>query len=123
MRFELTLYDRKGVELKEGDIVKVSNGRHFQFYSEIKYLEEEKVIAPFHTFSFHSFEKVEKLPSGMNEGTGEERYGIWYNTDPEVDDHAEKYENYLMEWRKCERMLERCWKIERVKEHSQQKLF
>jgi len=123
MRFELTLLDRKGIELKEGDIVKVSDGRHFSFYSEVKHLKDENVIAPFHTFAFHSFEKIEKLPEGLNEGTGEERYRLWYHTDPEEDTEAEKFKNYLMEWRKCEHLLERCCKIKKVQENQQQKLF
>lgn len=41
--FKLTLHDRKGIELKEGDIVAISNssgwreGRYFNFYAEVKW--------------------------------------------------------------------------------------
>ena len=52
--FKLELYDRKGNILSIGDIVKISDGKGFHFFSEVKFLEDEKCIAPFHTFSFHS---------------------------------------------------------------------
>lgn len=122
MKFELTLYDRKGVQLNEGDIVKVSDGKSFKFYSEVKYLEKEQSIAPFHTFCFHSFEKVDKVPEGLNEGTGEERYRIWYDMNAEPDTDAKYYENYFMDWRKCERMMESPWRVKKIEE-KQGKLF
>lgn len=114
--FKLTLYDRVGNELKIGDIVKVSNGQRLQFYAEVKYLEAEKVITPFHTFSFHSFEKIETLPENAIR-LSEERYAIWYTHSPELDEsqavqHAEKY---LIDWRHCEYLLEkRCFRIELI---------
>ena len=79
--FTLELYDRKGNKLNIGDIVKISDGKNFTFYSEVKYLEKEKAIAPFHTFCFHSFEKVETVPDHAKPGT-EERYKIWYTHTP-----------------------------------------
>lgn len=45
--FILELYDRLGNKLNLGDIVKVSDGRgSFQFFAEVKYLEEEKCLTP-----------------------------------------------------------------------------
>lgn len=113
--FILKLQDRKGNELNEGDIVKISDGKRFTFFSEIKYLEDEGIITPFHTFSFHSFEKVDKVPDGVTKST-EERYDIWYicQDEAEEDDRAVDFEKYLMSWRECEHHLEkRSWKIEK----------
>ena len=112
--FILKLKDRKGNILNIGDIVKISNGRNFTFYSEIKYLPDEKVITPFHTFSFHSFEKVDKVP---NEAilTSEKRYKIWFLSNPEKDQDASSGERYLIDWRQCEHLLdERCFEIELI---------
>lgn len=111
--FELKLYDRKGNSLEEGDIVKISDGREFSFFAEVKYLEDEQVITPFHTFSFLSFEKIDKLPENAIRST-EERYGIWYvyRNEAEKDNEADQFEKYLMDWRKCENHLaKRCWRI------------
>ena len=111
--FQLELYDRKGQELKLGDIVKVSNGKYFSFYAEVKYLQNEGIITPFHTFSFHSFEKVDAVPDHATRST-EERYGIWYTHTPEKDteDEAKAAEKYLMDWRQCEHLLgSRCFRI------------
>lgn len=113
--FTLKLYDRKGQELKEGDIVKISNGKGFNFFSEVKYLEKEKAIAPFHTFSFHSFEKIDKVPENATQSI-EERYKIWYvyNDEAETDNSAKEYEKYLTDWRCCEHLLaKRCFRIEK----------
>lgn len=119
--FTLKIYDRKGVELNEGDIVKVSNGKTFTFYSEVKYLRDEGVLAPFHTFSFHSFEKVDKLPEGVQNST-ETRYKIWYIHNPEDDNYASNFDKYLMSWRECEIALDKsCFRITR--QVSQPKLF
>lgn len=108
----LKLYDRKRQELNFGDIVKISNGRDFSFYAEVKYLKKEKAIAPFHTFSFHSFEKVDSIPAGMTKST-ETRYGIWYTHNPENDESAEQFEKYLIDWRACEHLLEQsCFSVE-----------
>ena len=111
--FTLTIHDRKGTQLKEGDIVKVSDRKNFNFYAEVKFLEPEKVLAPFHTFSFHSFEKVDRVPDGALKST-EERYGIWYLPDEvkETDEDGEQFNDYLMSWRACEHELEaRSWRI------------
>jgi hypothetical protein len=106
--FTLELYDRNGVKLQLGDLVKVSNGKDFNFYAEVKYLESEQCITPFHTFSFHSFEKVDSVPENAIKST-EERYNIWYlNTkDAEADNNAEDGKDYLMSWRECEHNLEK----------------
>lgn len=115
--FILKLYDRKGVELKQGDIVKISDGKAFTFFAEVKYLEKEKVITPFHTFSFHSFEKVNKVPEQAKKST-EERYGIWYidRDEAERDDRSETCEDYLMGWRACEHNIgTKCYSIEPMK--------
>lgn len=114
--FILTLQDRKGNELNEGDIVKISNGKDFTFYSEVKYLEDEQCIVPFHTFSFHSFEKVDKLPNNAIQST-ETRYKIWYVSaiDAEEDKTGEEFRQYLMSWRECEIALEyRCFVINKL---------
>jgi hypothetical protein len=119
--FTLELLDRNGVSLKEGDIVKVSNGKEFHFFAEVKYLEKENAIAPFHTFSFHSFEKIDKLPDNAIKST-ETRYGIWYVTDPENDcaEAAESAKDYLISWRECEHALDkRCFKITRSENNEQ----
>lgn len=110
--FELELYDRKGNKLKIGDIVKISNGRDFTFFAEVKYLKKEQQIAPFHTFSFHSFEKINKLPDNVVLST-EKRYKIWFLQNPEQDYDAFEYgQQYLIDWRQCEHLLEqRCFRI------------
>lgn len=104
--FYLKLYDRLGNELNEGDIVRVSNGRAFSFYSEVKYLEDKEDIAPFHTFSFHSFEKVDEVPENAIEAS-EDRYKIWYLPEDEEDLSSENAEKYLIDWRQCEHLLEK----------------
>ena len=104
--FKLKLYDRKHQPLSIGDIVKVSNGRgEFTFYSEVKFLEDEKKIAPFHTFSFHSFEKVDSVPDHAKQST-ETRYKIWYTHEPENDTAEKLFEKYLTDWRACEHLLD-----------------
>lgn len=116
--FILKLFDRKGNELKEGDYVKISNAKEFTFFSEVKYIESEGIITPFHTFSFHSFEKVDKIPDEAKKST-EERYDIWYmySDDAEQDDKAIDFEKYLTSWRECEHRLEkRSWAIVRANE-------
>jgi hypothetical protein len=111
--FTLTIHDRKGTQLKEGDIVKVSDMGNFNFYAEVKFLEPEKVLAPFQTFSFHSFEKVDRVPDGALKST-EDRYGIWYLPDEvrETYEDGEQFNDYLMSWRACETPVERrAWRI------------
>jgi hypothetical protein len=97
--FILTIHDRNGVELKEGDLVKISNAREFTFYSEVKWLEKEKVLAPFDTFSFHSFEKVDSIPLNAKKSTIES-YDVWYDFSnyTECDDKADVFKNYLASW-------------------------
>ncbi len=110
---KLVLTDVHGKTLNFGDIVKINSGRGDDscFYAEVKYLEKEKAIAPFHTFSFHSFEKVDKLPENAQE-LNEPRYKAWFvNTGPEA---AKRFEGYLMSWRQCEHELHRCFHIELI---------
>lgn len=112
--FTLKLYDRIGNELNLGDTVKVSNGKDFSFYAEVKYLENEKIITPFHTFSFHSFEKVDSVPEHAKRAN-EERYNIWYTHSPELDEKeaSESANKYLLDWRQCEHLLKtKCFRIE-----------
>lgn len=105
--FNLILTDRNGTILNEGDIVRISNAEHFTFYAEVKYLEAEKAIAPFHTFSFHSFEKVDSVPANAKLSQ-EERYKIWYvySDEADADDNAKAHEGYLIDWRTCEHLLD-----------------
>ncbi len=111
--FKLILRDIKGVELSEGDIVKIKGNYTLEFYCEVKYLEDEKTIVPFHTFSFASVEKVEKVPDNAIPGT-EERYKIWsVNTD--VKEDLKKFEDYHYSWKSCEKQLsKRQYCIERL---------
>lgn len=121
--FKLELYDRKGNKLNIGDIVRISDGKGFHFFSRITFLENEKCIAPFHTFSFHSFEKVDKLPENAIK-SAEERYDIWYLPSEIPDEEPYIGEKYLIDWRQCEHLLnQRCFRIELVKENEQLKLF
>lgn len=104
--FTLELFDRNGVKLKIGDIVKISNGKSFDFYAEVKYLPEEQIITPFHTFSFHSVVKVDEVPEGVTKAR-EDRYNVWYlPTRDQLDNDPEAGEQYLMSWRQCEYKLE-----------------
>ncbi|TXI90600.1 MAG: hypothetical protein E6Q36_01165 [Chryseobacterium sp.] len=113
--FKLTIHDRNGVELKEGDIVKIIVREEFQFFCEVKYLEGDKVLTPFHTFSFHSVEKIDKVPEKAIKSK-EERYNIWFMPTKKYDDQGmEAFSKYLMSWRQCEHLLEkRMWRIERL---------
>lgn len=114
--FKLELYDRIGNKLNIGDIVKISDGRKFSFYAEVKYLEAEKVITPFHTFSFHSFEKVDAVPDHAVKAD-EPKYNFWFTHSPEIDEKkAVDYANrYLIDWRQCEHLLEtKCFRIETI---------
>jgi hypothetical protein len=120
--FTLELFDRLGQKLNLGDIVKVSNGKDFTFFAEVKYLVDEQIISPFHTFSFHSFEKVSEVPESAVKGS-EKRYNIWYNPIPEFDleENAKRAEKYLLEWRVCECLLGQ--RIFRIKPIEQLTLF
>lgn len=115
MKFFLTLHDRNGVELKEGDYVKIIEHGRFQFFCQITYLPKEQVIAPFHTFSFMSLEKVKSLPKEAIKST-EERYNIWYLPNAEEFEQTDQqFNDYLLEWRQCEHHLDkRCWRIKKV---------
>lgn len=105
--FIIELYDRCGNKLQLGDIVMVSDGNRFNFYSEVTYLEKEQAIAPFHTFSFHSFLKVDAVPEGAIKST-EERYNIWFmRGDGESDKDADFASRYLIEWRACEHLIDK----------------
>lgn len=106
MTFQLTIHDREGTQLNIGDIVMVSNRNEFTFYSEVKWIEERQVLAPFHTFSFHSFLKVDKVPDHAIKGNNPD-YDIWYLEIPEVDDNAAEFSEYLSSWRECERQIEK----------------
>lgn len=114
--FILRLYDRNGIELKLGDIVRISDGRYWHFYAEVKYLKDG-AITPFNTFSFHSFEKIDKLPEGVVKST-EPLYNIWYKPSDMLDESdedylAEKFKAYLASWRYCEHWIDKeCYRIE-----------
>jgi hypothetical protein len=115
----LKLFDRDGNELKEGDIVAISDSHNIRFYCEVKYSESEKVLFPFHTFSFHSVVKS-KVPDGAIKST-EERYNCWYMPDYNDDITVNRHESYLMEWRTCETLL-KMFRIEKI-ERPQLELF
>ena len=111
--FILELFDRKGEKLQLGDIVKISNGKSFDFYAEVTYLKDEQIIAPFHTFSFHSVVKVDQVPESAVKSF-ETRYNVWYlpsrdqfDTDPQAG------EKYLQSWRACEyKMNQKMFRIQ-----------
>lgn len=114
--FTLTIHDRNGNQLNEGDIVEIHNGRHFTFWAEVKYLQEEQTIAPFHTFSFSSVEKVDKVPENAVKST-ETRYGIWFLQDQEqhLQEDEGQFEKFLASWRECEYQLnQRCYRINKM---------
>ena len=111
--FILELYDRDGNKLNIGDYVAISDGKNFTFYSEVKYLADKGVITPFHTFSFHSFIKVDSIPDNAIKST-ELSYDIWYvsKISSDNDKNGEAAREYLMSWRECEIPLQkRCWRI------------
>lgn len=121
MKFELTFHDRNGTELNFGDIVAVSDGKHINFYAEVKWIEQQQVLAPFHTFSFHSFLKVNEVPDGAIKSS-ETRYNIWYL--PESIEDTERFESYLMSWRECEIMIQKAaFRIKPMQQPAQQTLF
>ena len=114
MNLKLILKDRKGNILNEGDIVKISDGKRFTFFSEVKYNPEKKCIYPFHTFSFHSFEKVSEVPIDALQ-SNQEDYKVWYTINPEEDGEAQRYSHYMRSWKECERLLEdQCFFIESI---------
>lgn len=121
MSFILKIYDRKGTELHEGDIVRVFTGRQINghFYSEVKWLEKEQTLTPFHTFSLHSVEKVDKLPDNVVEGK-ETRYKIWMDHDAQEDASGkEEFDQYFWDWKACEHQLDKkFYRIERQSKHK-----
>lgn len=127
--FILTVHDREGTELKDGDIVAVSGHNHgdnrFKFFAEVKWIPEKQVLTPFHTFTFHSFLKVDKVPDGAVPFKDDMAdYKIWYICDSEVDTKARDYERYLIDWRDCERLIENhIFRIRKIDEPKQGSLF
>lgn len=121
--FILTLHDRNGKELALGDIVKVISSGSYEHnmntYAEVKWLREEHSISPFHTFSFHEFEKVDKLPDGAVESKQETRYKIWFVEGRDYD--IPRHEKYLLDWRSCEYFLEE--RIFRIRPNPQLSLI
>jgi len=114
--FVLKLFDRLGNEINEGDIVKISNKGYFTFFSEVKFIQEEMIITPFHTFCFHSFEKVNEVPKEAVLSS-EKRYNIWYLNDEyaQKDTNHSNFEHYLMSWKECEYHInQKSYKIEKV---------
>ena len=118
MSFILTLYDRNGKELEIGDIVKVQSDGRISFYAEVAWLEKEQALAPFHTFTFHSFEKADKLPENAIRAK-EDRYGLWYVEDAEEDES--QHEKYLLDWRNCEYLINE--RVFRIRPNPQLNLF
>jgi len=116
--FKLSIHDRNGIELSQGDIVKISDGVRITFFAEVKYLPKEQVITPFHTFSFSSVEKVDSVPDNAILSS-EERYNIWYlpSTEGYEDLKAQEFDKFLTDWRTCEYLLEkRMFRISPLKE-------
>lgn len=113
--FVVKLKDKNGHHLKLGDIVKVWNKTGITFFVRLTWLSDIKKLAPFHAFSFHSVEyvgdNVEALPDGIVQ-CDEPRFDCWFVHDKMQDKTAEKHQKYLMEWRKCEELLESCYDIE-----------
>lgn len=118
--FKLQLYDHHGNALKLGDIVRINSGDRslHEFYARLTWLKEEQAIAPFHTFTFHSMEKVEKVPESATKST-EPRYDIWYIEKPDGD--PDRFEDYLMSWRECEHQIQK--RAFRIIPESQLDLF
>lgn len=118
--FKLKLYDRNGVELHEGDIVRISNAGKFNFFAEVKYLDAENAIAPFQTFVFSAVEKIDAVPPEAVKAR-EERYNVWYVPDGEatIDEQAKENNDYLWSWRELEHQIDaRCWRIERDQDQA-----
>lgn len=113
--FVLKLKDSNGTDLNIGDIVQVKNSRGTTFYSEVKYLEYEETITPFHSFAFHCIIKVDKVPDNAIKTDREERFNMWYCPD-EKEVSEKDFHNYIMDWRACERRLEdKCFCIQLIK--------
>lgn len=111
--FKLSLHDHHGNELKLGDIVRVNTGNSYpsHFYARVTWIKDKQIIAPFSTFSFHSFERVDDLPEGAIKST-EDSYDIWYLPDNDEETSPEIFKDYLMSWRDLEYNLNsRCYRI------------
>lgn len=120
MAFELKIYDRKGTELHLGDTVMVSDGNKIHFYAEVKWIAKQSILTPFHTFSFHSFEKVNAVPIDAVKSS-EQRYNIWYLAEGKEDEV--RFEDYLKSWRECEIAMEKgCFRIRPLQNKIQQTL-
>jgi hypothetical protein len=120
----LKIFDREGTELAFGDIVKISDGKKFTFFCEVKYLEKARSIAPFHTFSFHSVVKVDKFPDNAIKCKDPD-YDYWYlyHGDAEDDGKAEDFDQYLLSWKECERLIDKsCFQIFTVENKSSKQL-
>lgn len=113
--FHLKIKDREGTPLKIGDIVEVSDGKRINFLCRVEWMGKERMLSPFHTFSFHSVRKIGDSLACIPDGAvqcDEPRFMCWYLENPEADTKAQDHPHYLMEWRKCERLLESCYEIE-----------
>jgi hypothetical protein len=121
--FTLKIYDRKGTELKQGDLVKISDGRRITFYSEFRYIEETGTFHPFHTFSWHSVEKVDCLPEGLLPSKVKAPVPYWYFPDLDEDKEGKNFDDYYQGWKECERLLDCFYKVELIKDGVQAKLF
>ena len=116
MAFLLTIHDREGTELNEGNVVAISDGSRIKFYAEVKYLEAEQIITPFHTFSFSSMIKVDRVPDEAVLSS-EERYKIWYmpSDTANKDERGEEFRKFLISWRECEHHIDRRqWRIKKL---------
>lgn len=106
--FKLRFFDCNQVEIHEGDTIKIYAGNTTIFYSEVKYLQEEKVLVPFHNFAWFRFEKVNTVPLFAIK-SDEARFNLWY--EPDVK-HNYVPQELLISWRDAEVLLEkRCWQI------------
>lgn len=107
--FRLRFYDCDGIEVTEGDIVQIFAKNEIIFYSEVKYLEDEQVIVPFHNFAWYRFKKVDSIPLFAIK-SDETRFQLWYN--PDADHNYKASQELLWSWKDCEVLLEkRCWRI------------
>jgi hypothetical protein len=107
--FKLRFFDCDQVEVMEGDIVKIYAGNATIFYSEVKYLEDEKVIVPFHNFAWYRFKKVDTIPLFAIK-SDESRFDLWY--EPDAKHNYKVPQELIWSWKDCEVLLEkRCWQI------------
>jgi len=104
--FKLELYDSKGKKLELGDMVQINTepSCNVTFFSEVKYLEKRQIIVPFHNFSFHTIEKIDKLPDKvkLSDNKG---YNLWSITSEDSEDPEKEVSDYLLDWLECENLL------------------